>query len=111
MANAKRYARRYVFVNDSDRYKDIRYQNDIKILRQYSTPELSNPLRNTGNVTVIDHVWKTGDRYYKLADEYYDRPTYWWVIALFNSKPTEGHIKKGEIIRIPVPLENFLRDM
>ena len=90
MANAKRYAGRYVFVNDSDRYKDIRYQNDIKILRQYSTPEISNPLRNSGNVT----------------DQ-----QYWYIIARFNNKPTEGHIKKGDIIRIPVPLENFLRDM
>ena len=50
------------------------------------------------------HVWGVGDRYYKLASRYYGDPTYWWVIAWFNKKPTESHIEVGDFIRVPLPL-------
>ena len=57
----------------------------------------------------IKHVWKTGDRYYKLAATYYGRPELWWAIALYNEKPTEAHINFGNTIRVPVPIETYLR--
>jgi len=54
------------------------------------------------------HVWGMGDRYYKLADRYYGDPTYWWIIAWFNKKPTESHINVGDFIRVPLPLGEVL---
>ena len=54
------------------------------------------------------HIWKTGDRYYKLAAAYYGRPQLWWVIALYNQKPTEGHLKIGDVIKIPTSLDLLL---
>ena len=57
------------------------------------------------------HVWSLGDHYYKLAERYYGDPNYWWVIAWFNKKPTEGHVKAGDIIRIPTPLGQVLTDI
>tara|TARA_R110002110_G_scaffold278044_2_gene493355 strand:+ start:186 stop:488 length:303 start_codon:yes stop_codon:yes gene_type:complete len=81
-----------------------------KRIRQYSTPtnvRLSAAQRRT--ITEVSHIWKTGDRYYKLAERYYGRPQYWWAIALYNNKPTEGHIRLGDTIQVPVPLEKYLR--
>ena len=52
-----------------------------------------------------------GDRYYKLADGYYGDSRYWWIIAWFNKKPTESHIKVGDIIRVPTSLGDILSAM
>ena len=45
---------------------------------------------------------------FKLASKYYDDPTMWWVIAFYNQKPTEFHLKLGDLVYIPVPLETVL---
>ncbi len=58
-----------------------------------------------------DVVWTMGDRYYKLAAAYYGDPTYWWVIAWFNKKPTESHVNIGDVIRIPTSLSDVLTAM
>lgn len=56
----------------------------------------------------IPHLWKAGDRLYKLAATHYDDPTSWWIIALYNGTPTEGHIKEGDTIYIPTPVGRIL---
>lgn len=58
-----------------------------------------------------DYIWTLGDRYYKLASKYYGDPTYWWIIAWFNKKPTENHIKIGDVIRVPTSLGDVLTAM
>ncbi len=54
------------------------------------------------------HVWTVGDRFYKLSEEYYGTTKFWWIIARFNAKPTESHVKIGDRIRIPFPLDIVL---
>jgi hypothetical protein len=56
----------------------------------------------------IAHLWKTGDRLYKLAATHYDDPSSWWIIALYNGTPTEGHITVGDTIYIPTPVGRIL---
>jgi len=60
---------------------------------------------------LISHIWGVGDRYYKLAAQYYGDPTYWWVIALFNNKPLETDLSAGDIVVIPTPLEIVISAM
>ena len=55
-----------------------------------------------------NYVWALGDRYYKLSAAFYGDPTYWWVIAWFNKKPTESHLKVGDVIRVPKSLGSIL---
>jgi len=102
--NSKRMSRRFKFVGVN------RSAEVLKLVKQYSTPtvvSLSTAQRRT--ITEVGHIWKTGDRYYKLAERYYGRPQYWWAIALYNNKPTEGHVKLGDTIIVPLPLEKYLR--
>ena len=81
----------------------------LEQVNQYSTPKFRHPDANDiANFSVINHVWKTGDRYFKLAHEYYGDPEMWWVIALYNQKPTEFHAKLGDVLYIPTPLETVL---
>lgn len=50
-------------------------------------------------------TWKSGDKFYKLALRYYGNMEDWWVIALFNNKPTDFHVKVGDRILVPYPPE------
>jgi hypothetical protein len=56
----------------------------------------------------IRHVWKVGDRFYKLADTHYGDSQSWWVIAMYNGLPTEGHVRTGQTILIPTPVGRLL---
>ena len=99
MPNPKRLSGRFRFVN-----------TEADDTLQYSTPSFKR--LSASQIRTLDeakHVWKTGDRYYKLAATYYGRPELWWAIALYNEKPTEAHIRFGDIIRVPMPIETYLR--
>ena len=56
-------------------------------------------------------VWGMGSRLHKLSEKYYNSPSYWWVIAWYNKKPTEADYSLGDVVRIPVPLGTALEDM
>jgi len=60
------------------------------------------------NLKTISHTWKLGDRYWKLADQHYGDGRLWWVIAKFNYRPTESHVKAGDKLLIPSPLSDVL---
>jgi nucleoid-associated protein YgaU len=60
------------------------------------------------NLKTVSHTWKLGDRYWKLAAEHYGDPGYWWVIAKFNYRPTESHVKAGDKLLIPTQLSDVL---
>ena len=44
----------------------------------------------------------------KLAHQFYGDFKQWWVIAGFNKKPTESHVKMGDTIRIPKDISEAL---
>ena len=75
---------------------EIKY-NTFNKLKKLSNDEKSLIIQ-------IPHIWKSGDRYYKLAFEHYGNSSYWWIIAYFNNKPTESLIHVGDTIMIPKPL-------
>jgi hypothetical protein len=102
-----RYKNTTVKVNKLELYKKLRKERGIPGgLTQYNLTHLPNPtVEEIASIESVGHVWKTGDRLYKLAAMYYNDPTLWWVIAWYNSKPTEGHLSLGDVIQIPVPIE------
>ena len=105
-----RYDRRKVFLNQSELYDKTMEERNVSSIRHYSTPELAYPsVQETKELTKVRHVWRTGDRYYKLAIQYHDSAQYWWVIALFNQKPTEADLTVGDLVYIPLPLQDILR--
>lgn len=107
---SSRFRGRQTFVNDEEMYENIHEGRGVKKINQYSTPKLPNLTpRQRSTVKTVSHVWKIGDRYYKLAQKYYGNPTYWWVIAQFNFAPTEAHLYNGAVLKIPVSLEEIMR--
>lgn len=105
-----RYDGRDIRVNGSSEYRQIFKNRNVKFITQYMTGELKYPSTSEINqLTNFSHIWSLGDRFYKLADQYYKDPSLWWVIAWYNRRPTESHAKIGDIITIPLPLEKVLQ--
>ena len=104
-----RYNRQTISVNAQEAYKRYLKKRGMNDIRHFETPTFRYPTaEDPANFQTIRHIWKTGDRFFKLANEYYNDPTLWWVIAFYNQKPTEYHANPGDTIFIPVPLESVL---
>jgi nucleoid-associated protein YgaU len=104
-----RYTYSRIVTNDVDYYEPLRNKRGVKKIVQQATPILKQPTaiqRTQMNTT--RHIWKYGDRLYKLADKYYGDSRYWWVIAWWNSFPTEASITLGTPLSIPLNLEQAL---
>lgn len=93
--------------NNSELYKKQRKERGIpgSLVQYTSKRRQSLTVEDIKSLNTTGHIWKTGDRLYKLADQYYNDPELWWIIAWYNSKPTEAHFNVGDLIQIPLPLE------
>ena len=104
-----RYDYRTIFFNKEPLYEEIFEERHVNGIRHYSSPRMGYPSRGQMyGLTKKAHVWKVGDRFYKLAIDNYGSAQYWWVIAQFNRRPTDTDVKVGDNIIIPLPLEKIL---
>ena len=104
-----RYRKYNILYNSSDYYSFLRKNRDVKGISQFETPILQQPSINERTQLIsTQHIWKYGDRYYKLAQRFYGKPEYWWVIAWYNGMPTESVVKPGDLISIPLDLSDTL---
>ena len=105
-----RYNSRLKAINAEQQYKKTFDKRGIKKITQYRTLEKEVFEQEVyDSIETIDYVWKYGDTFWRLAADFYNTPEEWWVIARFNHKPTECHVKVGETIKIPVNLGDILR--
>ena len=104
-----RYHMREIMRNQHVRDKDLMKRRNKKMIYHYDSPEFADLTeKQIDSLNLVEHVWTLGDRYWKLAAQYYGNTEMWWVIAWVNRSPTEAHIDMGEIIEIPFPLERVL---
>ena len=90
-------------------YNEVLDEKDVKQFAYYTTPHLSSvDPKMRATLKRIDHIWGNGDRFYKLAEKHYGNAKLWWVIAWYNTTPTEAHVKIGDLIQIPMPLERVM---
>jgi nucleoid-associated protein YgaU len=104
-----RYYSRPTMRNFHENIKEFLENKKLIYVDHYTTPVLYQPTQEEfSSLQVVSHIWATGDRYHKLAHRYYNDSKLWWVIAWFNKKPTDSHVKNGDVIQVPFPLENVL---
>jgi len=104
-----RYYNREIVANFDTQYSQLLKKRNVAFIDQYSTPDFDRlTSEDIAELDSISHVWSLGDRLYKLADEFYNDPTLWWIIAWYNRLPTEAHIKMGWVVDIPLPLEKMV---
>jgi len=107
-----RYKKDKIITNSSTYYKPLRESRGLTQVRQYETPVLKNPtVAERTNLLTNAHIWKYGDRLYKLANQYYGDSRFWWVIAWYNALPCEAEIELNTVLYIPVNLENALKTL
>jgi nucleoid-associated protein YgaU len=95
-------------INNTDYYAPLRRGKSS--ITHDATPILRHPsVHNRRNLATLNYIWKYGDRLYKLAHYYYNDSRFWWVIAWYNAVPTEALLRPGDVIAIPLDLENTLR--
>tara|TARA_R110001583_G_scaffold51686_3_gene161183 strand:- start:893 stop:1231 length:339 start_codon:yes stop_codon:yes gene_type:complete len=108
--SSNRYRGQKTFNNSSETYEKVLDDKGLKFIRQYSTPTIQGlTKKQRARINTTDHIWKLGDKYYKLAAKYYGDQNYWWVIAQFNFAPTEAHLTPGMVLKIPTSLEQITR--
>ena len=104
-----RYQYKPTMINANPLYREHFKNRGVRFITQHRTPDLSYPTpRELAQLETIGHVWKVGDRFYKLAYKHYGDSELWWIIAFFNRTPTESHVKLGAMIEIPFPLEKII---
>lgn len=105
-----RYSNRRVLNNSLEMYDNTFLERNVKFINHYSTAKFIYPDEsNISTITIVNHTWSLGDRFYKLAHKYYGDAKDWWVIAKFNNLPTESHVKLGDVILIPTPIEQVIQ--
>jgi len=105
-----RYDNKLIFKNEDESYESILEDRGIPYARYYGTTTMISPSPlQRSKLLRVRHIWKVGDKFYKLAIKHYDAAQYWWVIALYNQVPTESDLKVGDIVIIPLPLNEVLR--
>jgi len=105
-----RYDSRLIGLNGSKIYRELFKKRNVGFIEHYTTPEMPYPtVDDLLDLSIISRPWQLGDRFYKLADQYYKDPALWWVIAWFNRTPTESHLEIGDVVDIPLPLERVLQ--
>lgn len=60
---------------------------------------------------VEEHVWSHGDKLYKLAYRYFGDRNLFWIIGLFNNKPTDSPYSYGDVVYIPNDFIKFINDV
>jgi hypothetical protein len=106
---SNRYDDRKIFKNANEMYERVFDERDVRFIRHYGSPNMRYPtIPQLREIKSIQHIWKVGDRFYKLASSYYSNPQYWWVIAQYNKRPTESDLIPGNLLYIPLPLETVL---
>jgi hypothetical protein len=104
-----RYDTRKLLTNASELYSELIQVRNVRFINQFDTAEFSkDSFEKSKNFIYSYHVWAKGDRLYKLAHEHYGDSQLWWVLALVNQKPTEGHFQNGDLVMIPQPLNKVL---
>ena len=105
-----RYDNRNQTNNSEEVYEELRDSRDSKTVRHYTTPRIPHLTKQKRlRLNRIKHIWRTGDKYWNLAYKHYGDSSLWWLIAWYNQKPTEAHVKMGDTIIIPKPLNKILR--
>ena len=93
----------------NDIYREMLEARGVRWIKLYRTARLKYPSpAELRNIETITHIWKMGDRYEKMAFQFYGDAKLWWVIAWFNKRPGEFTNRIGDVLHVPISLEKAL---
>ena len=97
-------------LNKDEIYKDFFNKTGATAVEHIDVTFFGNPrdYHFLKEIKKINHIYSVGDSLSKIAFKHYGDPRYWWVIAWFNTKPTDFDCNVGEVIEVPIPLEEVI---
>jgi nucleoid-associated protein YgaU len=97
-----------IYERDKILGKFVKKRNRTKMVC-FSTPQFFKlEKEDLKRLTTVKHVWTARDTYWKLAHQHYGDANMWYMIALFNEKPTEANLNVGDIVYVPFPIEDVV---
>ena len=107
---SSRYDGKRVYKNGDEMYSEMLRERGLSFFRHYGIAKLRYPTpEEMMELELIGYTWSMEDRFWKVAAKYYGNPSLWYIIAWFNKRPTDHHVKVGDVIYIPMPYDKILR--
>lgn len=103
----KNFDKRFMNKSQKENILQIRDIESIEYYKNYVFPRDFQ----AQDFDVYEHVWSHGDKLYKLAHRYFGDRNLFWLIGLFNNKPTDSHYTYGDVIYIPKDYLSFYRSV
>lgn len=100
----------FIYNNSDETYRDFMNRTGATSIRHFGLITYGDPSQESflSEIEIMQHLYSTGDSLSKIAYKYYGQAKYWWVIAWFNSRPTDFHCSNGDTILVPLPLETAI---
>jgi len=96
--------------NDDRIYQNFLRKTGTRNIDHYGLMIFGDPMQEDflNEISTSEHVFSASDSLSKIAFKEYGDARLWWVLAWFNTKPTDMHIEIGERIYAPHPLDEAL---
>ena len=97
-------------INKDKVYKNFFIKTGTTAIEHMDITFFGNPRDSSflKEIKKINHIYAYGDTLSKIAFKHYGDARYWWVLAWFNTKPTDFDCNPGDIIEVPIPLEEVI---
>lgn len=98
---------RLVLLKSSGKYAKILKNRNIENALLKGTAVITSPsvLLDDDAVYERQEVWRANSKLWSMAEKNYNDGRFYWIIGLYNDKPTDAHWTPGDIVYIPHPLE------
>ncbi len=108
-----RYDETDVFYLPRDaRYNKLLKKRNVEGVYLRTTPELVSAVDlDHSIITEASELWGIGTKLWKLAAKHYGDGNLYWVIGLYNIKPTDAHWSIGDRVYIPFPYEYVAEEL
>ena len=112
MSRGKEYRSR-IMLKSSGKYAKILENRNAENVILESTAVLGSPknIRDDEGVYENREVWRANSKLWSLAEAHYNDGRFYWVIGLYNDKPTDAHWAPGDTVYIPQPLHYVISMM
>jgi hypothetical protein len=103
-----RYRNNNIVKNSDQEYKKVfeeRYGLSDFILQRKRMGIKYPDYETIGSLMFTFEIWQIGSRLHKISEKYYNDPSYWWLIGLYNKKPTDANYSVGDMVKVPLSLE------
>ena len=97
----------FIYENNDEQHRELLNSTGEESIKHYGLITYGDPSLESflSEISVVQHIYSMGDSLSKIAYNQYGDAKFWWILAWFNSRPTDLHCSVGDTILIPLPLD------